>query len=372
MIILISRKDIKDTRSGVPRNILRQIEFFTAKGHSVYVIAERIDSEMISSAGGKPVKTLRLPISGYFRRKFYQYQSLLWIKQHCPELIISHGDIETQDVLCMHNCTHLAHERIFSKPLPDNNEAGKIHRDILTNARFKLLICNSHLMRNDFIDRFGINSDKAEVIYQEVKTSDFNSDEYFLLRSEMRASYKITSDKRIIGLITSGNFKKRNVATLIDAFAILSAEFSDIVLFIAGADNSSPYIAQARKLGIGEKTIFAPSIMEVKRYYYMIDIFVLPALIEEFGKSVLEAMYCKKPVIVSKYTGSAEIIESLSRNFILEKNDSNDIAEKLSMLLKSGELMEKVAAVNYNTSLKYTSDKLSEQFYLTLIKHDLL
>lgn len=62
MKVLISRKDLKDTTSGVPRIVLQELEFFRSRGHSPYAIAENLDSEMISDSGGHPVKTFKWPV----------------------------------------------------------------------------------------------------------------------------------------------------------------------------------------------------------------------------------------------------------------------------------------------------------------------
>jgi hypothetical protein len=43
MKILIVRKDLKDTTSGVPKIVLHQLDYFTSQGHKTYVIAETLN-----------------------------------------------------------------------------------------------------------------------------------------------------------------------------------------------------------------------------------------------------------------------------------------------------------------------------------------
>src|SRR5690606_121747 len=120
MKVLISRKDLRDTASGVPKKVLQEVSLFKKLGFTPYAIAETMNEPMIREFQGTPVKTIRWPISGYFRRRFYQMQVDRWIKKNRPNIVIGHGDILHQDVLYIHNCVHLAHELIEKKPLPQD------------------------------------------------------------------------------------------------------------------------------------------------------------------------------------------------------------------------------------------------------------
>ncbi len=69
MKVLISRKDLRDTASGVPKKVLQELTFFSGLGHEAYAIAETINSGMVEEFNGIPVKTFRWPVSGHFRRR---------------------------------------------------------------------------------------------------------------------------------------------------------------------------------------------------------------------------------------------------------------------------------------------------------------
>ncbi len=263
MKILISRKDLKDTTSGVPKKVLQELKFFTQKGHQAFAIAETINTQMMHEFGGKPVKTMRWPISGYFRRKFYFQQVEKWIKKNNPDLVIGHGDILNQDILFIHNCVHLAHELIEGKPLPSDHEVGQVHEAIFKQGTYKLLICNSQMMKDDLVQRFKVNPEKAVVIYPEVNLAKFKVDHPERIKSEWREKFGFKADDFVIGLVTSGNFKKRNLSLLIEAFKEVVSANPKAKLFIAGGNIDQKYKDQAPKEGV----VFAPSIIDVKNYY---------------------------------------------------------------------------------------------------------
>jgi len=362
MKVLISRKDLKDTKSGVPKKVLQELKFFQTKGFQSFAIAETINKEMILEFGGNPVKSLKWPFSGFFRRKFYQFQVNRWIKINRPQIVVGHGDILYQDVLFIHNCVHLAHELVEKKPLPSTHEVGKIHEEIFKKGTFKLLICNSHMMRDDLLRRFQLNPEKLKVIYPEVNLSKFKFEDAEKSKDEWRAKFGFKEDDVVIGLITSGNFKKRNLDLLIDSFRVISKLNSKVKLFVAGGNVEERYKILSKDLAI----TFAPSIVDVKFYFNLIDIFVLPAHIEEFGRSVLEAMICRKTVLASKFVGASEIFEGESRNFILSEMTETELSNTLVKVINNRELRNHLGFINFETASKYTAEKLNDSFEETL------
>ena len=97
------------------------------------------------------------------------------------------------------------------------------------------------------------------------------------------------------------------------------------------------------------------------------DVFVLPAHIEEFGRSVLEAMYCGVPVITGRHVGASEILEDEGRDFILEELSEKHLVDLLSKLVDLN-TRERVSSLNKQTAEKYSSDKQNNVFGDTLKK----
>lgn len=363
--VLISKKDIVDITSGAQNKALQEASIFYDLGFDSYVIAEKINPSLIEQNNGLPVKTLRWPISGYRRRKFYAKRVQAWVKKNRPDLIIGHGEILDQDVCFIHNCVHLAHQRIYNKPVPKNHQVARIHDQILTEQKFKLLICNSELLKNELCRRYEIPQEKAFVIHPEYNDLKFDYTKKETWRNEIRDKLGFKSEDLIVGLITSGNFKKRNVQLFIHA----ATKFPNLKFVIAGKNKDIQYEKLSEELGLKDKITFLPSVTEVEKYYSMIDIFVLPALIEEFGRSVLEAMAMELPVIVSSYVGASEILEGRSREMILEDLTADELIQKIQKALES---MNELGELNRKTALKYTHEKQNQKLVQLLKNKDLI
>jgi glycosyltransferase involved in cell wall biosynthesis len=65
------------------------------------------------------------------------------------------------------------------------------------------------------------------------------------------------------------------------------------------------------------------------RYYRQCDVFCFPTLGEPFGKVVIEAMACAKPVIASNIGGPAEIIEDNRTGLLVPAADSRSLADRM-------------------------------------------
>jgi UDP-glucose:(heptosyl)LPS alpha-1,3-glucosyltransferase len=218
------------------------------------------------------------------------------------------------------------------------------------------------LMKNDLVSRFNLDPQKVRVIYPEVNFSKFKFEDAQKSKFEWREKFEFKKDEIVIGLITSGNFKKRNLDLLIESFREISRTNANVKLFIAGGNVDEKYKQQAKDLAV----TFAPSIVDVRYYFNLIDIFVLPAHIEEFGRSVLEAMICRKSVIASKYVGASEIFEKESKDFILSEMTVMELTNKLLIIINNQNLREKLESINFETASKYTAEKQNDEFQKTL------
>ena len=99
------------------------------------------------------------------------------------------------------------------------------------------------------------------------------------------------------------NFKK-GLDLLVPSFARVLEKFPDVRLAIVGPDNEGYGLKVrqwCREQGVADKVIFVDYLgpEEVKQAYVDADVFVLPSYTENFGMTVVEAMACGCPVVIS-------------------------------------------------------------------------
>lgn len=294
--------------TGAVRIAQQQIKVLVDLGYHVYVLAERVDKKYVGLDGVLYRKILRWPFKGKWRRIKFNRSVQRWCKRYRPDLLISHGDVENSDVLYMHNCIHLANERLGFPPSNDADVAF-IHDRILEGRRFKRLVVNSRLMAEDFKTRYGIDEGSMSVLYPSYDSEIFNVDRAKAARKEMREILLLPDDACLVGLVTSGNFHKRNVEFFVRiAYSLSQKSKKDYRFLVVGDDDPTPYQSLAAAMGIANRFAWLRPMEEVHKVYGALDIFVLPARIEEFGCVVLEAMACGVPVVVSRWIGASELL----------------------------------------------------------------
>ena len=339
--------------SGSARTAFENIHYFKSKGLEVHVAAMTMDDDAIRAEGAVPHKMIPwLKSTGIIRRRWYNWQVQNLRKKLKPDITVGHGDIQDQDVVTLHNCVFLASELIHGGPLSSDHEMAKTHGPLLRNQGFKKLIANSNLMKEDLIHRFNIPTDKIEVIYPALDTKNFFPRPES--KAELRQRFKF-DDKVVVAFVTSGNFKKRGLDLFSQAIDALPEEIKSMASFrVVGKE-----AAEASKL-----ITFDPSLEDIENYFRAIDIMVLPARIEEFGRVIIEAMGCGLPVITTDKVGAAELLTGKSRRFVIPSNNPEQLSSAIDELIRDKQLREELGKLNAETVISNSELNVFKQFDL--------
>lgn len=340
--------------SGSARTAFENIRYFKSRNFEVHVASLTIDKQLIESMGAIPHKLFPwFKSTGMMRRKWYNWQVQKLRQKLLPDITLGHGDIQEQDVLTLHNCVFLASELIHDKPLDPDHEMSQTHGPILKNKSFKKMIANSELMKRDTISRFQVDPDKIHVIYPSLETSVFHPMDKSK-KGDLRKKFGFP-DKIIVSLVTSGNFKKRGLDIFIKAINDLPVNVQNQCSFrVLGKDDSGLYQ--------DSKITFDPPVNDIQNYYNAIDIFVLPARIEEFGRVVLEAMGCGVPVITTDKVGASEVMQGVSRDFVIPSHDEKALTNALSKLILDSNLRQKNGEQNIISAQLQSENRVAEKF----------
>ncbi|WP_240724937.1 glycosyltransferase [Onishia niordana] len=310
--------------TGASRNAFEQAGALVELGYRVVILAERGKPALANSHGAELIRLWRWPLKGPFRRFWFNRCVQAWSRRHRPALLISHGDCETQDTVYLHNCVHLAEHYINGRELPAKHEVASIHDHVLNTGSFRQVAVNSRLMERDLMERYGIDPAKIEISYPGYDPEQFNLERARNGRTRKRDELGVSEDERLIGLVTSGNFAKRNVMGFIAMAADLDRTFPDRYRFmVVGKDDTTPYSSLAASVGIADRMIWRTTVPDVESLYGALDLFVLPAHIEEFGRVVIEAMACGTPTLVSERVGASELFSAEYPELVMEHSASS-------------------------------------------------
>ena len=121
---------------------------------------------------------------------------------------------------------------------------------------------------------------------------------------------------------------------LLEAFSKIQKEFPQARLLIVGDGSLRSDLENlANTLGIREKVTFAGFQRDVYAYYSLIDIYVLPSLIEHFPLTVLEAMSYKKAIVATNTGGTSDLIKDRTTGLLITPGSSEEIYKAISIYL---------------------------------------
>ena len=92
---------------------------------------------------------------------------------------------------------------------------------------------------------------------------------------------------------------------------------------------------------------------QLEKSYQYADIFVLTSLSEGMPSVILEAMGCGLPVLASDVGGNNEIVKEGENGFLINGDDIDNLAEKLTLLVNDDQLREKMGARSREMALEY-------------------
>jgi glycosyltransferase involved in cell wall biosynthesis len=164
---------------------------------------------------------------------------------------------------------------------------------------------------------------------------------------------------------------------LLRAFSILVAGGNRVTLSLVGEGQQREFLEKlVHSLGLGKHVVFTGSTEDVLKYYQSALIFVLPSLAEGMSSSLLEAMSCGLPVVVSRVGGNRELVDwgSLPDEIpvsqfkvadcgvLVNPEDSRGLAGALAKLLEDHTLRDKLG--------KRARDHICSRFSMETVVND--
>lgn len=172
--------------------------------------------------------------------------------------------------------------------------------------------------------------------------------------------------------------KRKGFDILLKAAAILAQRNQDFHLKIGGFEVFQGYSLQdiqdlAKELGIFEKCQFVGTVFDKKKFFEDVDILCVPSREEPFGLVILEGFLFSTLVISSNTDGGNFLIKDGENGLIFENENPQDLAQKISELLKKAEIynsLTKKAFLRLEKEFSFDSLKIEiEKILSTIQKH---
>ncbi|MFI3269390.1 MAG: glycosyltransferase family 4 protein [Rikenellaceae bacterium] len=206
----------------------------------------------------------------------------------------------------------IAAKRISGKPLVVHLHASEYDRsgENVNTHVFEIertgmmaadrVIAVSNLTRRIAIEKYGIEARKVVTVHNAVRFAD----------KEVEVMKRGVSDKIVtfLGRITY----QKGPDYFVEAAAKVLQKVPNVRFVMAGSgDMMNHVIRRVARLGIADRFHFTGFLKgeEVHKMFQLSDVYIMPSVSEPFGISPLEAMRSNVPVIISKQSGVAEVLD---------------------------------------------------------------
>jgi glycosyltransferase involved in cell wall biosynthesis len=184
------------------------------------------------------------------------------------------------------------------------------------------------------------------------------------------------SEESIVILFLANISERKGIYDLLKAFDSVASRFPDVTLWIAGGgEHEESAKALACSLQCEEKIRFLgrQTREEALECYRKADIYCLPSHGEPFGMTVLEAMSCGLPVVVTNAGGVRWIVDD-GGGIRVPVRDPDALAQALSELIVAPQRRKQMGVHNRAKILKQFTwdrviDRLEEIYSIAMSRH---
>lgn len=228
---------------------------------------------------------------------------------------------------------------------------SKIKRDVYlmvenaVNSAATRIIVPSKYIREILVDWQGVAAEKVDVIYYGFDPEKYSlprEDEIKILRAEMDLEGKF-----VIGTFARLHEEKGH-RFLLEAVSQLSVELPRLVWLIVGdGPERRDLERRVAEKGLEGRVVFLGWRRDAIKLMAAIDVVVQPTLHEAFSQVMIEALWMKRPLIITEVSGAVDIIRDGENGILVPKENPTALASAISRLACNRALREKMVNNGY-------------------------
>jgi len=313
--------------------------------------------------GDTPLQRVRLPDAKGWRRTSVFNKLLI---EYCtdpetrPDVLQLVGTLRYQSLSMIRKIRKLGIPVLYAVTLAPKEKSGQRRFSLKQLGETRLYNSLDCIVTNnrpllDFVREAGIRT-RVEVIPNGVNLSRFrpvaSQDEKMAVRSR----FGIGQDDillTVVGAVTP----RKGVDILLEAWSRLVSGNNKIHVMIVGPrkDQEHPSLGEfgqrleaiVSSSGHPEWVHFAGLHEDVENYLRATDVFVLPSSREGMPNSVLEAMACQLPVVITPFVGLSDDLGQAGTHYLLAERNASSLVSVLSKLVEDEKLRSAVASAGY-------------------------
>jgi glycosyltransferase involved in cell wall biosynthesis len=321
-----------NTTGSLPRFHVELVRGLSRRGHEVHVFstAGTTDERLAPAAVFHDVPVVTVAPGRFVARELgsFAWNAARMLERGSFDAIHTrHPSTWIADVLHVHGVFRARHHegtgrtRFLASQLrhPGNLSRTLIEWRAIRSSRVARFHVDSQLVCDDLERYYRVDPGQITVLPPGVNLDEFRPGDRETARRELRLP------DGFLVLFCGHDFGRKGLDRLIDAIALMR---EGAHLVVVGGGDAAPYMTRARRLGVD--AVFLGSRSDPALAYQAADVFVLPTRVDMWGVTVVEAMACGLPAIVTANAGVATAVREGTTGFVLR--DAFDVKELAALL----------------------------------------
>lgn len=190
---------------------------------------------------------------------------------------------------------------------------------------------------------------------------------------KLRKKLSLPVDKTI--LVFTGRLAiSKGVLFLTEVFNILIKKYKDIhLVFVGSGGNSFDDCEHEIKKFITDNKIeshvtLTGLVNNVNEYLMASDMFVFPSEYEGFGLSIIEALSCGLPVVVTKVGIARDIVENYTNGIVVNIGSKQEFQNAIEWILNHKDQWVRLGKNARESVMKYSMEEISDKYREMFLK----
>ncbi len=234
------------------------------------------------------------------------------------EMAARRASLEARVVFSVHNFPSYRATRGFKKVI-----SSLAMRRVINGADAVIAVSGS--LKNSLVENERVNPAKISVVHNGIDGDGFRPVKETDKR-RFRTDLGLPEGVPIVGAV-GRLVPSKGMDVLIHAAPELVHKFPGLKVVIVGSGPMQQSLrATAAGLGLNRDIIFTGHVDDLRPYYSLFDVFVLPTTLEAFGMTAVEAMLAGCPVVASRTGGLLEIVVNRETGLLVPPGDPSSLA----------------------------------------------
>lgn len=330
---------------GLEKHSARIASAFVEKGARVTILTTGTAQDSLQCPPISVVPKKLFPWPASIRMEQFDRFVQNWLKSHPADLIFGMDRNRFQTHIRAGNGVHAAYlkSRILTEGKlkhfvcmmnPMHRKILELEKAAFENPSLQKLFTNSHLVRQQVLDHYDADPSKIEVIHNGVEWAEMEKDysEWEMKREEGFRKFNLDPN-RFHFLFIGNGYLRKGLDRLLEGLSKLS--FRDFHLSVIGKDNKMElYQAKAVQMGLKDQVRFFGQRSEIRLFYQMADVLVIPSFYDPFANVTVEALAMGLFVVSSKQNGGSEILTENNGVVIEDLLDPDSMCKALETAIE--------------------------------------